>query len=104
MIQDYTKVEGWNCPEIVDAVSKMNSALEDKQREAAKVAAQAKTQVEPTKEPAKPAVNQHTSGRQPGPKESVLKALRDRQAAIKAKDSAAIAPEMKMPKKGEHEI
>ena len=33
MIQDYTKVEGWNCPEIVDAVSKMNSALEDKQRE-----------------------------------------------------------------------
>ena len=104
MIQDYTKVEGWNCPEIVDAVSKMNSALEDRQREAAKVAAQAKTQVEPTKEPAKPAVNQHTSGRQPGPKESVLKALRDRQATIKAKDSAAIAPEMKMPKKGEHEI
>ena len=97
-------MEGWNCPEIVNAVSKMNSALEDKQRDAAKVAAQAKTQIEPAKEPAKPAVNQHPSGRQPGPKESVLKALRDRQAAIKAKDSAAVSPEMKMPKKGDHEI
>ena len=100
MIQDYTKVNGWNCPEIADVVEKMNTALSERQREAEKEVVTPKAKAEP----AKPVVNQQTSGRQPGPKESVLKALRERQAAIKAKDNVAVAPEMKMPKKGEHEI
>ena len=99
LIQDYTKVEGWNRPEIAGAVEKINSALSENQRQVTQEAGPRAAQVQKPK----PAVSQPVSGRQPGPKESVLQALRERQAAIKAKDSAAVGKEMNAPKRGDNE-
>ena len=104
MIQDYTKVEGWNRPEVSAVVEQITKALEEqshtKEKEAEIKPKDVPVKVTPEAKQTPVAVQ--TSGRQPGPKESVLKALRERQAAIKKHD--AEKADINMQKKGEHAL
>ena len=104
MIQDYTKVEGWNRPEVSEVVEQISKALEE-QRHTKEKEAEIKPKDAPVKaapEAKQTPVAVQTYGRQPGPKESVLKALRERQAAIKKHD--AEKADINMQKKGEHAL